>query len=203
MESKPSSRFFRTAVTIVVTAIIQSIIFCLIVGLPMPQFFSSRDVEALQFQKLPDQKRNQPIEALDNLPLPKARPMKRAAVEKQSEAKTEDSSEATKVLVVNFNDHKVKSKKVDEQPKQETPEVTSEPVAAEPTASESAAPQEQPTAEQKPEEEKPQFIPVSDKLAGVQADDSATEATAAVNTTPADQDSSAAVDSMEKTTTSN
>jgi hypothetical protein len=190
--SSSNQKIFRTAATIVVTAIVQAVVFCLMIGLPLPQFFSSRDVESLQFQQLPEQKRTQPIQALEN-PAPAPEPVEAPVPQKQKIRskkhieKTEPIAESTpqpqpvsviqpadhtKVLVVNFE----KSK--DEEKSKAEDQVTEKPS----------------------NDEKPKFIPVSDKLADVQADDSKTEATADVSESPTDGDSSAAMESMEKTT---
>jgi len=187
MESN-NQKYFKTAATIVVTAIIQAVVFCLMIGLPLPQFMSSRDAESLQFQQLPEQKRTQPVEALENpapTPAPTPAPEPVAQKEKPKKAVKKHVSEPianatpqpepvqqtqpadhTKVLVVNF-----------EKPKDEKKEETS----------------------QKSSEEKPKLVPASDKLAGVQADDSKTEATADVSESPTNGASDAAMESMEST----
>lgn len=202
------TKWFRTAATVVVTAIIQSIIFCLIIGLPLPQFFSSRDVESLQFQQLPEQKRTQPIEALENIvPAPKptpqpmpqqaAKPAKKPARMASAPVKTPEpaqpeakASEPTKVLVVNFERSKDEEKK---EAKSEEPKIE-EPKAVEP----------QPATLNAGATTEGKLVPASDKLVGVQAaDDSKTEATAETNSNPTDKDSSEAMQSMEEAKTAN
>jgi hypothetical protein len=190
MEPNNSNKnLFRTAGIVLATAVIQAVVFCLMIGMPLPQFLSSRDAESLQFQQLPEQKRTQPVEALENPnPAPVAEPVAqkekapaKKRVKKESKESFEPIAQATpqpqpviqtqpadhtKVLVVNFEKPRDEDKK----------------------DSKSSS------------EEKPKFVPASDKLAGVQADDSKTEATADVTETPADGDSSAAMESMEKST---
>jgi len=178
--------------TVAISAIVQSIIFCLIIGLPLPQFFSSRDVESLQFQQLPEQKSAQPpVEALENpAPAPTAAPIAHEPMKpKPRRAKhvAQDTAMAkpepqpqqpvaasqTKVVVVNFEKSKSEDKK------------------------EEVAEQKAPTPAP---EEKPQLVPVTEKLAGVQAEkeDAKTEATAAAAEVPAEPNPATAAESTEK-----
>ena len=182
MEPSQNSKFFRTALTVVVTAVIQSVILCMIIGLPLPQFFSSRDVESLQFQQMPEQKRTQPLQAIE-IKTPevksKARSVRHAKqepipepIQEATSVKPEPAIEATptKVLVVNFDKPSTPAK---EEAKQED-------------------------VKKETAEEKPVLVPVADKLAGVQADDSQTDSTTDANQNPTDHDAAATQDSSEK-----
>lgn len=201
-----SGKFFRTAGTIFFTGVVQAIIICIFLGVPFPQLNASHDVEALQFQQLPEQKRTQPIQALESQPIPEpvaqapvapivhepTKPKPRIQKRHQEQvAKTEKPESKSvepqqpKVLVLSFD--KGSSAQPKEQAKQEIKKQEEQPTM---TAEE--------IQRQEAKEEQPKLVPVSDKLAGVTADDSQTEATAAVNQNPTDQDSAEAMDSMEK-----
>lgn len=191
-----SGKFFRTAGTILFTGIIQAIVISIFMGVQLPQFTSSRDVESLQFQQLPEQKRMQPIQALESQPIPEPAPVAPVAHEpakpkphtskrhQEPVAKTESKPVETqqpKVLVVNFDKQSNQEPKVEVKKQEEKSTMTAEEIQR-----------------QEAKEEQPKLVPVSDKLAGVTADDSQTEATADLNQNPTDQDSAAAMDSMEK-----
>jgi|GEM_PF-5233111 len=189
-----SGKFFRTAGTILLTGAIQAVVICIFMGVPLPQFTSSRDVESLQFQQLPDQKRTQPIQALESQPIPEPAPVAPVAHEpvkpkphpskrhQEPVAKAEPKTvEQPKVLVVNFDKQAKEEPKAVVQKQEEKTTMTAEEIQR-----------------QEAKEEQPKLIPVSDKLAGVSADDSQTEATAGLNQNPTDEDSAAAMDSMEK-----
>jgi hypothetical protein len=102
-------------------------------------------------------------------PKPKLKKIEPVNDPKEESAKTEPKQE-TKVLVVNFEKP---AKKEEKQEVEKTPPP--------------------------PKEEKAELVPVSDKLAGVQADDSQTEAAAPdMNQNPTDGDSATTMESMEK-----
>lgn len=195
-----SGKFFRTAGTIVLTGAVQAIVFCLLLGIPLPQFTTSRNVETLQFQQLPEQKRAEPLQALETQAIPESakpapRPHHLIKHHQEQEPVAKTQVKQSKVLVVNFD------KTADTDATQTTQATPTAQPEAQPSQPEQAS-KPNLTAEQierqEAKEEKPNFVPVSDKLAGVAPDDSETEATADVNQNPTDQDSSAAMNSMEK-----